>query len=241
MKTSLRRGGSRIPGCILLVLMFAPGVLAQEASVIHPVNLRPNPATTNPRIELLEPGASLILLEPGPKSGFYHVKAADGQEGWVWSKNVTIVTAVSAVAPTSTECDDALWQHVYNTQRLIVKQKCVSITGTIVDATDKRQPDGVRHEPDGDSHGWLDLDPQYKNLLNAGNMSAERGNMVFEIVCMFHVSQQDAKASCLPPYHNEVQIPPIGSHVRIVGTYVQDTNHSQWMEIHPVTSITVVP
>ena len=58
---------------------------------------------------------------------------------------------------------------------------------------------------------------------------------------MFRVSQQDAKASCLPPYHNQVQIPPIGSHVRIVGTYVQDTNHTQWMEIHPVTSITVVP
>jgi hypothetical protein len=180
-------------------------------------------------------------LDPTAQDGFYHVKTADGQGGWVWSKNVTIVTALAAVVPMSTECDDSLWQHVYKPQRLIVKQKCVAVTGTIVDATNKKQPDGVRHEPDGDSHGWLDLDPQFKNLLNAGNMSAEQGNMVFEIVCMFHVSQQDAKASCLPPYHNRVQVPPIGSHVRIVGTYVQDTNHAQWMEIHPVTSIIVIP
>jgi hypothetical protein len=33
----------------------------------------------------------------------------------------------------------------------------------------------------------------------------------------------------------------VGSHVRIVGTYVQDTFHAHWMEIHPVTSITVIP
>ena len=240
MRTSLRVG-SRILGCVVLVFMFASGVVAQEATVTHSVNLRPSPATENQRIELLQPGTTLTLLDPTAQNGFYHVKVADGQEGWVWSKNVTIVTALAAVIPTSTECDDSLWQHVYKPERLIVKQKCVAVSGTIVDATNKKQPDGVRQEPDGDSHGWLDLDPQFKNLLNAGNMSAEQGNMVFEIVCMFHVSQQDAKASCLPPYHNQVQVPPIGSHVRIVGTYVQDTNHAQWMEIHPVTSITVIP
>jgi len=27
--------------------------------------------------------------------------------------------------------------------------------------------------------------------------------------------------------------------VRILGVYVQDTFHGQWMEIHPVTSIAV--
>jgi hypothetical protein len=26
-----------------------------------------------------------------------------------------------------------------------------------------------------------------------------------------------------------------------VGSYVQDTFHAQWNEIHPVTSITVIP
>jgi hypothetical protein len=32
----------------------------------------------------------------------------------------------------------------------------------------------------------------------------------------------------------------VGSHVRIVGRYVQDTFHGQWNEIHPVTSITAI-
>jgi hypothetical protein len=144
------------------------------------------------------------------------------------------------IAPTSSECDDSLWDHVYNPQRLIVKQKCVAVTGTIMDATNGNQVDGVRHEADGDTHGWLSLDPPFKNMLNAGNLSDESGNMVFEVVFMFRVSQADAKPACLT-FHSAVHLPPVGSHVRIVGTYVQDTNHAQWMEIHPVTSITVIP
>ena len=58
--------------------------------------------------------------------------------------------------------------------------------------------------------------------------------------CRFKVTQADAKAAC-DGYTDNVTLPPVGSHVRIVGTYVQDTFHAKWMEIHPVTSITVVP
>lgn len=74
----------------------------------------------------------------------------------------------------------------------------------------------------------------------AGNLSDEGGNLVFEIVCRFKVTQADAKAAC-QGYSDKVTLPPVGSHVRIVGTYVQDTFHAKWMEIHPVTSITVIP
>jgi hypothetical protein len=31
------------------------------------------------------------------------------------------------------------------------------------------------------------------------------------------------------------------SHVRIMGSYVQEKNHAKWMEIHPVSSISVLP
>jgi len=96
----------------------------------------------------------------------------------------------------------------------------------------------MRHEADGDTHGWLKVDPQFESLLNDGNKSAEGGNLVFEIVCKYHVTQADAVTAC-SNYQNKIDIPPIGSHVRIVGVYVQDTFHAQWMEIHPVTSITV--
>jgi hypothetical protein len=72
----------------------------------------------------------------------------------------------------------------------------VSVTGTIVDASGGSKPDGVRHEKDGDTHGWLKVDPEFQNLLNAGNTSYEGGNLVFEIVCRFRVTQQDAIKAC---------------------------------------------
>src|SRR5260370_18229669 len=51
--------------------------------------------------------------------------------------------------------------------------------------------------------------------------------------------EPDAKAAC-QGYTDQVTLPPVGSHVRIVGTYVQDTFHAKWMEIHPVTTITSI-
>lgn len=145
-----------------------------------------------------------------------------------------------ATLATDPGCDSSLWKHVYHPQRLIVKQTCIAVTGTFVDATAGKRHDGVRHEADGDTHGWLRPDPQFANLLNAGNRSAEGGNLVFEIVCKFSVKQKDAKGAC-KGYQSRIAIPPVGSHVRITGTYVQDTFHAQWMEVHPVTSITVIP
>jgi hypothetical protein len=228
-------------------LLIWPSVLvAQQASVKRNVNLRSGPSTVSEAVELLRSGASVTVLTAKPRGGFYHVRAEDGQEGWVWSRNVTVTAAAppTAEAPSPTgaaACDPTLASHLYNPERLVVKQKCISVTGTIADATNGKRPDGVRHEADGDTHGWLTVDPEFKHLLNAGNMSNEDGNLVFEIVCKFHVSQEDAKAACPQSYHSPVQVPPVGSHVRIVGTYVQDMNHAKWMEIHPVTSITVIP
>src|SRR6267143_947294 len=81
---------------------------------------------------------------------------------------------------------------------------------------------------------------KFQNLLNAGNKTAEGGNLVFEIVCRYPVKQADAVAAC-KGYKSQITIPDVGSRVRIVGSHVQDTFHAQWMEIHPVTSITVIP
>jgi uncharacterized protein YraI len=246
MKSTLER----IVMLIACLLVFPSLLTAQQTTVKRNVNLRGDPSTSNPPIELLPSGAILTILDSTPQGGYYHVKAEDGQMGWVWSKNISVPLALAnasqapqaafVAAGSPAQCDASLWDHVYNTQRLIVKQECISVTGTIVDATNGKKPDGVRHEADGDTHGWLNLDPEFKNLLNAGNLSDEGGNLVFEIVCKFHVTQADAVAAC-QNYHTPVQLPPVGSRVRIVGTYVQDTNHAKWMEIHPVTSITLIP
>jgi hypothetical protein len=199
-------------------------------------------------MEHLPDGTRLVLVDATPTSGFFHVKTEDDEVGWVWSKNVNVssvpvaptVATASVSQPPSAGCDATLWNHVYHSQRLIVKQQCMAVTGTIVDATNGGQPDGVRHEKDGDTHGWLRVDTQFQNLLNAGNISDEGGNLVFEIVCRFPVTQPDAKSAC-QGFQDQVNLPPVNSHVRILGSYVQDSFHAQWMEIHPVTSITVIP
>ena len=138
------------------------------------------------------------------------------------------------------DCDHAIWKHVYNPERLIVKRICVTLTGTIVDATHGKRKDGVRKEADGDSHGWLRLDPGQEQYINAGNTKAEEGNLVFEIVCIFPVTQADAKAAC-KNWKSKIVLPPLGAHVRMTGSWVQDTNHQKWLELHPVFSWEVIP
>jgi hypothetical protein len=234
-----------IGSSLLSFLALCPG-LAQETTVLHSVYLRADPSTANPPIETLRKGAKVTLVEAVPKDGFYHVKTTAGKEGWVGATYLATgiqepTAELAAPFSSTTGCDATLWDHVYNPERLIVKQKCISITGVIVDATNGQRSDGVRHEPDGDTHGWLKVDPQFKNLLNAGNTSNEDGNLVYEIVCKFKASQLDAKGACPLTYHTPVQLPAVGSHVEIVGSYVQDTNHAKWMEIHPVSKVTVTP
>jgi len=243
------------PAAAVLFLAFAsvPGiVLAQTAKVTHNVNLRPDPSSEYPPIRLLTTSEPpLTLLDPAPESGYYHAKTSVGEEGYVWGPNVSIKTT-ETVAPESvhlgtpvpgsasmTGCGDGLWQHVYHPSRLLVSQDCITVTGKIVDATahqSHHQPDGVRHEGDGDTHGWLQVDPQFASLINAGNTADEEGNLVFELVCHYNVTQTDAQPSC-SGYHDTTAIPAVGSHVAITGTFVTEKNHGKWNEIHPVSSI----
>jgi len=235
----------------LLLLICQSLAVAQTATVNRNVNLRRDPSTASPIVERLPRLARLDLVDTATQGGFYHVRTEDEQVGWVWSKFVDVSTDgpvpgvvahthPATTTPADTSCNADLWNHVYHSQRLTVIEPCTSVTGTIVDATAGKRPDGVHHEKDGDTHGWLKLDPPYANLLNAGNQSNEGGNLVFEIICRFPVTQADAKSACAG-FADAIAIPAVGSHVRIVGSYVQDTFHAQWMEIHPVTSITVIP
>lgn len=236
---------------VALVSLAPIPLPAQEAATDRNANLRRDPSTRSPVITVLHKGARLTLVDASEDSGFYHVRTEDDQVGWVYAGLLT-VSAAPAVLPaeptvTSTPgvasaaaCDSTLWNHVYHPTRLIVKSACVTVTGTIVDATSGAQPDGVRHEADGDTHGWLRVDPQFRSMLNAGNNSAEGGNLVFEIICRYPVTQKDAQSACRG-YTDHVQLPPVGSHVSLTGTSVQDTFHAQWNEIHPVSSVSVVP
>jgi hypothetical protein len=97
---------------------------------------------------------------------------------------------------------------------------------------------GVRKEADGDTHGWLKVDPEFGNLINDGNRAEQGSNLVFEIVCCWRPTQADAKPACID-YQSDVSLPPVGTHVAVTGTFVRDTHHGQWNEIHPVSRIEV--
>lgn len=242
---------------LLVVLALALGAApmpAQTATVVGNVNLRPDPSAEYPPIRKLTTSEPpLTLIEPVAESGYYHVRTSAGEEGYVFGRYVRVVAAPASAdttlqlgpgipgSPDMVGCGDGLWQHVYHPSRLLVKLDCVTVTGVIVDATASQshhQPDGVRHEADGDTHGWLRLDSAFANLVNGGNAADEENNLVFEIVCHYTVTQTDAKPSCAG-FVDHTAIPLVGSHVAITGTLVQEKNHGKWMEIHPVSRIKV--
>jgi len=64
--------------------------IAQTATVTRNVNLRSDPSTNGDPVEKLTPPAQLQLIEPDPNGGYYHVRAEDGQEGWVWGRNIKV-------------------------------------------------------------------------------------------------------------------------------------------------------
>ena len=107
---------------------------------------------------------------------------------------------------------------------------CTSVTGHISD---------VYGEPDGDTHIRLTLDTEYNYMLNADNYSDEYGCLVCEPICVNAITQSDAVAPCAG-LTNTVFIPAVGEYVKITGNYVTDNDHG-WNEIHPVSSITIIP
>ena len=190
-----KKGTMRVALAALLALILSSCLSAQEAVTNHNVILRRDPSTSSPALGHLSQSARLTLVDATTTNNFYHVRTEDDQVGWVYANFVTLSPAQPAPTPpppvTGPQCDATISAHVYHPNRLIVKQDCIAVTGTIVDATANQsthRADGTRHEKDGDTHGWLKLDAGFENLLNDGNMSDEGGNLVFEIICKFPIS-----------------------------------------------------
>ena len=249
------RGLIELRLALVALAWWTTAASAQTVTVVRNVNLRPDPSSEYAAVRLLTPSEPpLTLLEANSESGYYHVRTSAGEEGYVWGRDVLVsATPPAAPAPPVTlppaagipgsasmiGCGDSLWRHVYHPSRLLVQQDCITVTGVLVDATagqTHHEPDGVRHEADGDTHGWLQVDSQFASLINAGNRSDEGGNLVFEIVCHYHVTQSDAEPACAA-FTDHTTIPPLGSHVAITGTFVQEKNHKKWNEIHPVSRL----
>ena len=126
-------------------------------------------------------------------------------------------------------CNQALWKHVYKPARLVVVEPCISVAGTI---------HHTKREADGDDHIQLTLDSQYAGLLNDKNNTVQAASLVIEPICQWPAIQPDAIKPCRD-FHSGVDIPQKDKHVKVLGSYVLDSEIDHgWMEIHPVTSIT---
>ena len=136
-------------------------------------------------------------------------------------------------------CDVSLLAHVYHGRfpsaedRLQVINPCLTVSGIIVNA---------RREEDGDWHVQIDLEPEYRSLLNQANLQKQHGYLVLEPICSSRVSQSDtiAEGACDGFSQTIFTRDLIGTRVAATGAYVIDRQHG-WMELHPVTSIVPIP
>ena len=141
------------------------------------------------------------------------------------------ISSPPASSTSSNQCDQSLWDHVYNPSRLQVVDQCRTVSGVI---------DSIRTEKDGDYHIQVKLDPEFSDLINSANVNGQFGDLVVEPICVNPVTQASAIAAC-QNFHQNIAVPPVGTHVQITGSYVLDNEHGGWAEIHPVTSITTIP
>lgn len=127
--------------------------------------------------------------------------------------------------------------NVYHAYRLTVRNRCLTVSGTVTFVT---------REDDGDVHVDLRLPPSEQKLLDRANLLHEDGDLVTEIV----PADQPGCSPGKPPLPShgtynfgictgaDVKTPAIGAHVIETGPYVLDNVHG-WTEIHPVWAITV--
>ncbi len=80
-------------------LAVAMRLIADDVVVTRNVNLRPDPSTSHGPRRLLKPPERLTLLETGQTNGYYHVRTAGSEDGWVRAANVRVVPTRAQVTP----------------------------------------------------------------------------------------------------------------------------------------------
>ena len=69
------------------------------------------------------------------------------------------------------------------------------------------------------------------------NKTAQANCLILEPICQNPVTQADAIKACRD-FHSQVEVPKGHVHVKVLGSYVLDSEADHgWMEIHPVTSM----
>lgn len=126
-------------------------------------------------------------------------------------------------------CDFSIWKYVYDPTRLEVIDKCMTVTGVIEESS---------ADDDGDQHMLLKLDAGQENLLKKKNIKNKTGDLVIEAVCINNITNPKVGGTC-KGYINHVQLPKVGDHIKVSGSYVIDS-HNGWAEIHPISKIVII-
>lgn len=154
------------------------------------------------------------------------------------SANVQALQNILYTQPVS--CDkvtndrlDSLWSHVYDSKRLAVQKPCITVTGTV--------EDNPRHEPDGDTHFILTLDPKYTGYSHNNCKSTAPGcnYLIVELICHNPIAQSYHNTAEVAggKYQSGIKDPTYGEHVSVTGRYVYDTDNGSWGEIHPASDV----
>jgi hypothetical protein len=87
-QTTIRRFVSAVAFAFALLFVASGELLAQVIRVTRNVNLRQTPSTELAPMRLLAVGTLLIPLDTEQTNEYYPVLTGEGEEGWVWSRNV---------------------------------------------------------------------------------------------------------------------------------------------------------
>lgn len=75
----------------MLLVAFSTCLFASQGIIRSSANLRPTPSAARKPLLKLAVADEIEILDETPQNGYYHVRAEDGTEGWVWSRAVRLV------------------------------------------------------------------------------------------------------------------------------------------------------
>lgn len=85
------------------LLLVPVSAWAQDLIVQRDVTVRVGPRSGSDWVDYVTPGTELALLDEGAQqNGYYHVRLADGREGWIYRSFVRRTAAVPALVTTAT-------------------------------------------------------------------------------------------------------------------------------------------
>lgn len=149
------------------------------------------------------------------------------------------ISNIYAIVPGSCPNTNFLWAHTYDNSRLKVLNNCVVVEGHLHGTF-------TTDEGDGDITFNVDVDPQFKDLLNQYNTKG----MHVEIICWKNPDLSYIKrwGDYCKGVESKSHFPGLEQltktdHIRIIGKWVTDIGHAgqpsheTWNEIHPVEKV----